>query len=195
MPQSCQRMLLQSSQTLLEADSQNTSQVIHRLPSNCQSGGLQWKLLLKMPWEWKAYVSVREDNQTKKWVAGELQPQLQQEPSPGSELGAVPLSNTWVTALCLISWDNSPSVEASSKHVLKWRYKTEDTEPKAHFMLNYHKGLNGGVLLLWCCIMELPRETLEPAAPTRPQSLSAPFVWVSASGLCRWKGINSSSSK
>lgn len=38
-PRSCQRMLFTSSQTLLEADSQNPFQKIHRLPSNRQSGG------------------------------------------------------------------------------------------------------------------------------------------------------------
>lgn len=38
-PQSCKRMHLLSSQTLLQEDSQNTCQVIYRLPSNCQSRG------------------------------------------------------------------------------------------------------------------------------------------------------------
>lgn len=38
-PQSCKRMHSLSSQTLLQADSQNACQVIYRLPSKCQSRG------------------------------------------------------------------------------------------------------------------------------------------------------------
>lgn len=141
-PQSCQRMLLPSSQTLLEADSQNTSQVIHRLPSNCQSEGAyngnccsKWRGNGKHMFQWEKTIKQRS-----RWLGNCSHSSRKIRASRaalGSEFGAVPPSNTWVTALCLISWDNFPSIEASSKHVLKWRYKTEDTMPKAHFMLNY----------------------------------------------------------
>lgn len=49
-----------------------------------------------------------EKRQSNKWVAGELQQQQQARSEPhvqpwGASSGAVPWSNTWVTALYLIS--------------------------------------------------------------------------------------------
>lgn len=137
-PQSCQRMLLWSSQTLPEADSQNMCQVIHGLPSNCHSGGAyngnccsNWRGNGKHMFQWEKTIKQRSG-----WL-GNCSHNSSKIRALGSELRAMPSSNTWVAALCLISRDNFPSIEASSKHVLKWRYETEDTKPKAHFMLNY----------------------------------------------------------
>lgn len=108
-----------------------SSRLTKRVPSNLQAAiklsvkmGIQWKLLLKMPLKGETYVSVRKDNQTKKWAAGELQPQQQEGSKPHAQpwetsLGAVPSSNSWVTAFCLTSWNNCPRVEASSEHGLK----------------------------------------------------------------------------
>jgi len=77
-----------SRQTLLETDSYNTCQVIHRLPLSCQSrGAYNGYCCLKCHGKGEAYVSARKDNQTKKWVAGELQPHSSKDPSLASSLG------------------------------------------------------------------------------------------------------------
>lgn len=106
-PQSCQRMLLPSSQALLEADSQNPCQAIHRLPSNCHSRGAHnGNCCSKCRGNGKhMFQRERQSNKgvggwgTAATTAARAEPGAQ----PRERVRAVPSPSTWVTALCLIS--------------------------------------------------------------------------------------------